>query len=340
MLLALFAFARTGRLPALTHEAGFHARFLVTVPLLLAAETWLGYRIAAISTSFVPRRMLDGAAAASWTGLARRIERVGAASITELAIAVAVWGIALLDALRSRPSPLLKWLAPAAIGGAGEPLAQWWYVVVSQPVLLFLLARWLWRWLLWSAALVGLLWMHPRLNAKHPDRAGGTAFLTITLDAYQLVALAVGAAFAGTWADAIVKTGAEAATLAPMLVGYVAGALVIGFAAFLPFTPLLIHSRRRDTARYAVFAAQYLQAFDDKYLSSRSRDAVLGSSDIQSLSDLHNSYVIAADMRMTVFSPRDVSRVLAMAVLPTLILMIAIVPANEIAKRLLIFVIP
>ena len=60
----------------------------------------------------------------------------------------------------------------------------------------------------------------------------------------------------------------------------------------------------------------------------------MGSADIQSLADLANSYEVVRDMRSAPFGLDTITQVGVAAVVPFLPLVLTVVPAEEILKKL------
>src|SRR5262249_2196471 len=82
--------------------------------------------------------------------------------------------------------------------GTGMTAAGWWYILVSLPILGFLLLRWLWIFLLWAAFLFRVSRLDLELTPTHPDRAGGLGFLGWGLASFAVVLLAVSAVLSGS----------------------------------------------------------------------------------------------------------------------------------------------
>jgi hypothetical protein len=84
-----------------------------------------------------------------------------------------------------------------------------------------------------------------------------------------------------------------------------------------------------------VLAAHYTSEFHDKWINGGALpgEPLLGSSDIQSLADLANSYSVIGEMRPVPFSKDTLVQVVGAVAIPLLPLALSIVPAEEIIKK-------
>jgi len=64
-------------------------------------------------------------------------------------------------------------------------------------------------------------------------------------------------------------------------------------------------------------------------------EPLMGSADIQSLADLANSYEVVRDMRTAPFGRDTIIQVAVVAAVPFLPLVLTVVPAEEILKKLM-----
>jgi hypothetical protein len=80
---------------------------------------------------------------------------------------------------------------------------------------------------------------------------------------------------------------------------------LIGFFALMilgpltMFTPQLSRVKRIGLSEYGTLSTAYVAEFDQKWIRGRTNGAeLLGSSDIQSLADLGNSYAVVREMQL------------------------------------------
>ena len=170
----------------------------------------------------------------------------------------------------------------------------------------------------------------------HPDRVGGLGFLSGAVYAFSALVVAHGAMISSQIANRIFFMGAKLPEFEAEIAIVAIFLLCVIFGPMLVFMPQLAHARRTGMREYGTFAEAYVREFDRKWLrEARPKDEVLmGTADIQSLSDLANSYDVVRQMRLILVN-RDAIVQLGVALfLPLLPLLLTIMPLKELITRL------
>jgi len=114
------------------------------------------------------------------------------------------------------------------------------------------------------------------------------------------------------------------------------------FLLLVVFTPLcffmgqLNQAARTAKLRYGTLASQYADDFWNKWIAKNDADTqrqVLGTADIQSLSDLANSYGVVSKMRIVPFGKDAVIRVAILLCIPLLPLTLTMIPLEQLIDR-------
>ena len=102
------------------------------------------------------------------------------------------------------------------------------------------------------------------------------------------------------------------------------------------FTPRMAAARREGLAKYGLLAQGYVEGFQHKWIDSAPADSqdLLGSSDIQSLDDLGNSYGLVRDMHIVPFGLDDITCLAAVTAAPFLPLLLTIWSPEELIMRI------
>lgn len=314
-----------------------HARFLVAVPLMIFAELIVHQRMRGIVMQFVERRIIPGEA----------MERFRKAIVSAMAwrnsIPAELFIIAIVLPLgsyvRTRVFALeaSTWYAMAGTGGATLTLPGIWFSWVSNPLLHFLLLRWLYRLLIWAR----FLWQVSRIDLDliptHPDRNAGLGFLGESAYAYAPLLASFSALSAGLVASRIFHQGASLADFKLEIVSLVVFGMFLVLGPLTVFGPQILAAKRLGKREFGVFAADYTRAFDRRWLGSSDHDAepLLGSGDIQSLADLDNAFAIIRETKPVPFG-RDLLLQLVCATLaPFAPLVFTMIPLEELLDRML-----
>jgi hypothetical protein len=229
------------------------------------------------------------------------------------------------------------WQFLSSPSGMTRTPAGWWYLVVSLPVFQFLLWRWFYRYLIWCWYLWRTSRLDLRLVATHPDRVGGLAFLGVLQIKFCPIIFALASLLSAYVGQEVVFGGAPLQQFTTMILGNVVLILVIFLGPYLVFSLQLFESFRRGFLAYSSLANDYTQSFDRKWIKGEAPqgEPLLGSSDIQSLADLSNSFGIVRDMRWVPFDLKlTIIPIVACTVVPFLPLALTVFPVEEIIKKI------
>ena len=320
------------RMP-LIDDIGFQLRFLAVVPLLVIAEVIVHRRMLPITAQFRARGLVPPDQAPRFSAAMDEAARWRNSLGVEVALVGLVYAAGLLFGLRRYVSvgPGAWYALPA--GGLSP--AGLWYVLVSLPLLQFLLLRWYFRLLLWGRFLWRVSRLDLDLNATHPDRAGGLGFLGESLSAYVPIAAAHGLLFAGMLADRILFGGARLTDFKVEVLGGVMFLLLVFAGPLTLFAPRLAQVKRSGLREYGALSQTYVRDFRQKWMSGAPTDEPLvGSGDIQSLADLGNSFANAEQMRFVPVQPRSLLVFAAAFLVPILPLVLTMMSAEKLVARL------
>ena len=211
-----------------------------------------------------------------------------------------------------------------------------WYGYVSLPIFQFLLCRWYFRLFIWMRFLWQVSRIQLSLVPTHPDRIGGLGFLTNTVYAFTLLALAHGALLAGLLANRIFFLGAALLNYKAEIAVMVIFMLCLVLGPLLVFAPQLAQAKRTGLREYGTLAERYVRGFDEKWLRGGAPpdESFVGSGDIQSLADLGNSFEVVRTMRIAPFTKENILHLVAATLAPIVPLALTMMPLEELLKTL------
>jgi hypothetical protein len=318
----------TGRVPSI--DWSVHARLLVTIPLLFAADASLHWRSRkAIEVLFEegwasdqPERI------AKIIGFAERLRDAVAPEVILLALALiggqaVVWRV---GGLRAFASGLL--LDPQQVA------PKYWYALVSLPVFQFLLFRALWRWGIWAQ----LLWRLSRLRLRpiptHPDLAGGLLFLSLPIDGFACIVAGLSATQAGVYANQIIFEDAAISSFTSKVVIFTLAAVLLGLGPLVVFAGHLRRCHVLGGIEYDRLATQYTRLFHARWIDGAPRSDLLGSADIQALADVDTSCEVVHHMRPVPVAPAAAILLAVAALAPMIPVALLRVPVAELLKTI------
>ena len=315
-----------------------HVRFLVAVPLLVAAELLVHLRIRPVAQEFLARGLVPDESLEQFRACLRSAFRLRNSITAEVAMIALIYGVGIPFVWRHFAAlDVATWYATPSPQGPRLTLAGYWYAYVSVPVFQFLLLRWYFRIFIWMRFLWQVSRIRLNISAMHGDQTGGLGFLAGTVYAFVPLLMAHGALLAGNIANRIFHMGGTLMDSRIEVAGVVVYLLVLVFAPLTVFAPQISEAKRRAVREYGRLAQRYVRDFEAKWIpgGTPASESPLGQGDIQSLADLNNSLAAARATR-SVPVTRDAVLKLGMAVLaPLAPLLLTVIPAEELAKRLL-----
>ena len=314
-----------------------HVRFLVAMPLLIAAEVLVHQRLGKLVNLFVDRGLVSKDDLPRFEAARQAALRLRNSMVAELMVIAIVYGLGILVVWRKYLAlDAATWHLVPTAAGSQLGLAGMWFAYVSLPVFQFLLLRWYFRLFIWAR----FLWQVSRIRLKlvptHPDRTGGLGFLSATAPAFALLVMGQGALLAGQLSNRILFLGAALPDFKYEILMYVVFVLVAVTGPLLVFVPQLVLARRVGRAEYGNLAQRYMREFDTKWVrgDAPAGEPLIGSPDIQSLADMGNSYAVLQEMSVSPVSKGMVFQLAAITVAPLLPLVLTMMPLEELLKKL------
>lgn len=320
-------------------DIGAHVRFLCTLPLLIAAEPVVQRRIPIIVGQFFDRNIIANGDRAPFEELIRSVMRLRNSALIEIVLLVLAFAGFWMWHGMWQEYPTLgssTWYVIETNGRMHFTLAGYWYVLISQPILRFIFFRWcfrlaLWYWFLWRVRRFKL-----HLDFLHPDLAGGLGFLSESTIAFLSILVAQTMIVAGVIADEIYNAGKTLPGFKMEIVAILLFLLLVAFTPLCFFMRQLSQAGRTARFKYGTLASQYGDEFWNKWIMKHDADTqkqVLGTADIQSLSDLANSYAVVSKMRIVPFGKDTVIRVAILLCIPLLPLTLTMIPLDQLIDR-------
>ena len=314
-----------------------HIRFLVVVPLLLAAELVVHTRLMPVVRAFLDRDLIRKEDDARFDAAVNSAFRLRNSVLAEVLLFALVYGVGVLVVWRYTALDVSTWYARVSAGGHRLQPAGIWYAYVSLPIFQFLLLRWYYRLCIW----IRFLWQVSRLQLSlvptHPDQLGGLGFLANTVFAFSVLLVAHGAMLAAQIANRIFYAGATLPQFKEEIFLMLVFLLCVVFGPLLVFSPQLSRAKRRGLLEYGALAERYVRDFDGKWLRGgrQENEPLMGSADIQSLADMGNSFAVVRSMRLAPISRDAVLELAACVLVPLVPLLLTMMPVEDLVKKLL-----
>ena len=314
-----------------------HVRFLVALPLLIAAELVVHRRMRTLLKGFLERKLIPESAIARFDAAIASTLRLRNSALAEVVLIALVYGVGVLIIWRQYVGlDTVIWYTTPPVGSSKLSFAGMWYGYVSLPILQFLLCRWYFRIFIWMRFLWQVSRIELNLVPTHPDRIGGLGFLITNTYAFALLVLAHGALLAGVLANRIFFLRTSLLDYKPEIVVVVLFMLCLVLGPLLVFAPQLAQAKRTGLREYGSLAQSYVREFDYKWLRGGAPpdEPLIGSGDIQSLADLGNSFEVVKTMRIAPFTKENLLHIVAYTLAPVMPLALTLMPLEELLKKL------
>ena len=320
------------------YDLGAQTRLLLCVPLFLAAEVVVHRRIKLTVRQFLDRGIVAPEDQPQFESFIVSGMRLRNSVLAEMLLLVSTIAVGYWLGKRYIGMQTATWYAAPIDGQTQVTAAGYWYLFVSLTIFRFLWLRWYFRLFVWYR----FLWqvsrhVRLRLNALHPDRAGGIGFLSDSVIAFVPILLAHTVGIAGTFGNKIWHEGAMLPPFELEIVAWMVFLMAIVLAPLFFFVTQLADVKRIGLLEYGLVASRYVTGFRRKWIEGHSAkdESLVGTADIQSLADLSNSFEVVREMRLVPFGRAIVLRLALLTVLPLLPLVLTMIPLEQLINRTL-----
>ena len=320
------------------HDLDAHIRFLIALPLLIAAEVVVHQRTRPVVAQFVTLGLVGDAVRDRFDAAIASAMRLRNSTLIELLLIATVYGLGILVIWRyyiALGAP--TWYATPVVGGRELHLAGWWYFLVSLPFFQFLLLRWYFRMFVWARFLGQVSRLDLSYAPMHPDRIGGLGFLTRIGYAFAPLLLAQGTLLAGMIGNRIFFEGAKLTDFKLEIFTFVAIMVAVVLAPLLVFVPPLARARRAGLRQYAHLAKKHLEEFEAKWFrgGAEAGELLVGNPDVSSLTDMSSSFDVVREMRIVPITKELVVQLVILTLLPLAPLLLTMISLEQLLGQFL-----
>ena len=312
-------------------------RFIIALPMLIAAEPLVHRWMRAIVRQFVDRGIVIRGELSRFDAIIESTIHMRNSVTVEVSLFVLSSLVSFFirrDQWAARPG---MWYL--TVGADGLPRltgAGWWYSLVSLNVFRFVVLRWYYRLLIWYRFLWRTSRLTLRLNPLHPDQAGGLGFLSRSMTALVTVFVAQTITIAGEIGGRVFQDNMAIDRFVPDIIGFPVLFVLLTIAPLAFFSSALIRAGFTGALDYGELASHYVDQFRQTWLTTRRppTEPLLGSADIQSLADLSNGFEVVRGMQVLPVGVKSVLLLLVATALPFLPLALSVLPLTELIRRL------
>jgi hypothetical protein len=191
-----------------------------------------------------------------------------------------------------------------------------WVLSFSLTIFQYLIFRWLWRWVIWVIYFKKIAAMPLKLNAAHPDLAGGLGFLGMPPGPFLQVTFALSILFSTIISERIVFLHHTLKDYYTVMGGFALVIIIINVLPLLVFLKPMITQRRKAIFQYSALIQEHHREFDEKWLIKNDQENMLGMPEASSMTDLNSSFETVMHMRFFPFNIKIMLSSIIISVLP------------------------
>ena len=236
-VLSLIQGAPEGAKLIFLHDIEAHVRFLIALPVLIAAEVVVHQRMRITVRRFIERGIVRSHDVPKFDSAIEAATRLRNSLPLEIGLIVLIYTVGRWVWFSRIALPAATWYGSPEGNHLQLSLPGYWYAWVSLPIFQFILLRWYLRFLNWFLFLWRVSRLDLHLLPAHPDRAGGLGFLGTGSYAFAPILFAQGTLLASFLANRIFYQGQNLLSFKPTVAGFVVFFLVVVLAPLSRFYP-------------------------------------------------------------------------------------------------------
>lgn len=319
---------------AFLQDYSVQIRFLIGLPLLIIAEVVVHERMMLLINQFVLRKLIPEAEASKFHTAFESARRWRNSILAEAIMVAFVLGAGYQLVWRhSSGIESEAWYNMPAVTGTSLSMAGIWFRYVSLPLFQFLLLRWYYRIFIWARFVFQVSQIRLQLTPTHPDHVGGLGFLANSVHAFIPLALAHGALTAAVIANKIAYHGATLPDFKIEVAVIVLWVVILAIFPLLFFASQLSDVKKAGGLEYGHLASRFTREFEARWMKEEwpAEHGEIGG-DIQSLSDLANSYAVVENMRVVPITRNALVMLVLLTLAPIAPLVLTMMPLSEVLK--------
>jgi hypothetical protein len=326
----------------LLRDPSYYSRYLVALPLLVFAEGVVTTGLAVQTGYFLESGLIPETERSRYNAAEAELKRLCNSPVAQGVILVLAYAVVITARTTVAYSPgSSSWERLGAEAGARITPAGWWSILVSLPILLFLLLRWFWRACVWDWFLYRASRFELELTPTHPDRAGGLGFIAWGQASFAPILAAVSSVLSGSLAGEVLYAGESVSSLKYHVIVFVVLSLAFLLAPLLVFLGKLARARFQAVLDFRMLIWRHDRAFDQKWVQipGPKQESLLGSPDVSSLADIASAFEHVQRMRVIPLDNQAVLLLILAALVPLLPFVASTIPLTDILKDLGVFMV-
>lgn len=318
-------------------DPGLYGKYLFALPIIVVADRIIDRLLTAAVQYFETSGLLPDEARARFRGalleLSRRRDSVWAEVALIFLALILSFSVLLGFSDMSVGKDVSSWAWKITGDSKRVTIAGWWYLLVSAPILQFLIYRWFWRFVIWVGFLYSVSRIRLAFQPTHSDLAGGLGMLGSAQNAFGILFVAVGAMMSTALAHDILLEGRKWIDVQPEVVIFVAASVAVMLAPLFLFSGQLFRAKGRALRDYGILQYELSERFHKNWIVNQGKDLVI-SEQPSAMADYNAVYETVRKMRIVPIKPKGTIMLALVLVVPFLPLVLTQISMREALERL------
>lgn len=210
-----------------------------------------------------------------------------------------------------------SWMLRAEDGAVSGTFAGTWFLLVSSPLVSFLLYRWIWRFINWTVLLKRISKMKLALCASHTDLAGGLGVIGANHVLFGIIFFILAVLFASNLADNMLYEEEVLHNAKQMAIIFIVISIAILLTPLMFFTRQLVELKHTALIEYSKLQNQISIDFHKQWIKENADDLV-DSMQPSAMADYSAVFENVSNMRLLPIDHKTVIYMAAILVIPFL----------------------
>jgi len=313
-----------------------YTRYLIAIGVMVATERYADRRITHMLEQFGKAEIVSPSVKPQFLALLERADQKSASSIAEfvMLLITVTWSVYITDVTIELSAK--SW--EGSLSG-GMEILSWAGIAttyLSTPLFLFLVLRWLWRFLIWTLLLYRISRLSLQLTPLHPDKAGGLGFLSIYPSVFGGFVFAMSCVVASSFLKELGLATHDSTTVWLAITVWMVMIIGLFLGPLLTFSRPLYDLRHQALLDYGLLASEHHLLFHREWIENKKSGAdLLGSAIPSSISDLNASCQAVQDMQTSPLDMASFMQLLLASGLPMLAVVLKLMPLGELISLIL-----
>jgi len=212
-----------------------------------------------------------------------------------------------------------SWVLHEENGEVNKTIAGTWFLLISSPLVSFLLYRWVWRFVVWSIFLYRFSRMKLVLYASHSDLAGGLGVIGEGQSLFGIVFLIMAIVISSDLARKVLYEGEKLLDVKQVVIVFIFISIAALLIPLLFFTRKLFNLKHKALAEYGALQHNASRDFHMRWIKNESSDLV-DSMQPSAMADYSAVYETISNMRIVPLNPKTLVVLVVVLIIPFLLL--------------------